>query len=547
MQERRAAIYARFSTDRQRDTSLEDQIRNCTRVAEAAGYQVSQELTFADAAITGTASGLAKRVEYQKMLRAWDEGRFEAIIVDETSRLARSLAEIGRLEERIERSGVRLITADGLDSAQPLWQLTLGITGTLGAHAVRETQHRVIRGMQGQLERGYDIAFPAFGYQSDREYGPNGNRVGTRWKVNDAQADIVRQIFDMRLKGKSFMAIAAALNEQGIAPPRAGRNGRGHWRPATVYQLLCHRIYRGVFVWNGSSFAKAKARRERRQVEEVEYPRPSLRLVDDFTWYQCNQRGTRRLRGGRKHLVGGLLSCGVCASTLSVVPGPKVTQVFCASCLQAKCLGIKPSWLGYVSDKAVRHALQFVLTALLTGAALGEYRSRLRNRLEGDPASAIAALEVRVARLRRACERLARELREVDDDDEVLAREYHIARAERSEAEERLRKVKEGSNKNQRKVIEQQLAVNPIKVLERLLHDPPDPAAAQAALGRLFPRIALVERPRRFVSVWEIALAQGVAVALATDTEVVADDPATLRIRVTCGARRPTEWHVEKV
>ena len=117
MQERRAAIYARFSTDRQRDTSLEDQIRNCTRVAEAAGYQVSQELTFADAAITGTASGLAKRVEYQKMLRAWDERRFEAIVVDEASRLARSLAEIGRLEERIESSGVRLITADGLDSS----------------------------------------------------------------------------------------------------------------------------------------------------------------------------------------------------------------------------------------------------------------------------------------------------------------------------------------------------------------------------------------------------------------------------------------------
>ena len=401
--------------------------------------------------------------------------------------------------------------------------------------------------MQGQLERGFDIATPAFGYRSDREYGPNGARVGTRWKVNEVQAEVVRQIFDMRLKGKSLMAIAAALNEQGIAPPRKGRNGRGHWRPATVYQLLCHRIYRGVFVWNGSTFAKAKARRERRQVEEVEYPRPNLRLVDDYTWHQCNQHGTRRPRGGRKHLVAGLLSCGVCGSTLSVVPGPKVTQVYCASCQQAKCLGIKASWLGYVSDKAVRHAMQFVLIRLLTGAALREFRSRLRNRLEGDPTSAIAALEARVARLKRAGERLARELREVENDDEVLAREYRVARAERAEAEERLHKVKEGFSTSQRKVIERQMAVNPLAVLERMLHDPPDPAATQAALGRLFPRVALVERPRRFVSVWEIALAQGVAVALATDTDVMDGDPVTLRISVTCGAKRPTEWRVENV
>lgn len=224
-----------------------------------------------------------------------------------------------------------------------------------------------------------------------------------------------------------------------------------------------------------------------------------------------------------------------------------MAQVCCASCLEAKSVGVKSSWHGYVSDKAPRHAMRFVLARLLTGAALKAFRCRLRKRLDGDPSSEIAALEARLARLTRASERLARELREVDSEDEVLAREYRIARNERTETEGRLHQARQRLTKPLRAAIERQLAVDPLTVLDRLLEDPPDPAAAQSVLGRLFPRIVLVARPRKFESVWELTLAPGVCFAEASGTEIVERNPVTLRVRVTCGAKRPSVWHVEEV
>jgi len=55
---------------------------------------------------------------------------------------------------------VRVITADGLDSESPSWSLQIAVMGAMAEQALKETTHRVKRGMQGQLERGYMIATP---------------------------------------------------------------------------------------------------------------------------------------------------------------------------------------------------------------------------------------------------------------------------------------------------------------------------------------------------------------------------------------------------
>lgn len=546
MQKQFAAIYARYSTDRQSDTSLEDQVRNCTRIAEAAGYTTAPDLIFTDAAVSGTAGALEKRVGYLAMLRAWEEGRFQALVCDELSRLARSLAETGRLEERIERSGVRLMTADGLDSRTPQWQLLVGITGAIAAHFVRETRHRVVRGMQGQLERGYEIAAPAFGYDLHREVGPEGVRVGTRWTVNETEAAKVREMFKMRSDGQSYAAIAAHLNASGIAPPRRGRAGKGYWRPATVFQLLSHRIYRGVFVANGSGFAKAKAKKEHRTIREVEYARPHLRLVDDETWYACNRRGKGSIRGGRTNLLSGLLSCGHCDSALSVVSGPS-SQVYCASCQLAVRVGAQPTWFRYVSANAVRQVLRAVLGKLLAGAALSAFKTRLRERLEGRDPGAVEALEAKRGACVRACERIARALREVDADDNILTGEYNVARSRLREVELEIARTKAELSKEAKAAIDAQIQVDPLCIVEQILESPPDVGAAQVVLARLFPRIALVDRPRRFESVWDVEFAPGVALAYAAGNDVVENAVEGVRLRVTCSNQRPTPWKVVEV
>jgi site-specific DNA recombinase len=105
----KAALYARFSTDLQRATSIEDQFRNCRKRAEAEGWTIVA--TFADAAMSGSD---ANRPQYRTMLEAAARHAFDVLIVDDLSRLTRDSVECERAIRRLEFSGIRIVaTSDG--------------------------------------------------------------------------------------------------------------------------------------------------------------------------------------------------------------------------------------------------------------------------------------------------------------------------------------------------------------------------------------------------------------------------------------------------
>src|SRR5215469_5977815 len=84
----RAAIYARFSTDKQSENSIADQIRVCERLAERCGFEVVER--FSDAAVSG---GTAYRAGYQRLLEAARHRVIDVIVAEDISRLWRLLAE----------------------------------------------------------------------------------------------------------------------------------------------------------------------------------------------------------------------------------------------------------------------------------------------------------------------------------------------------------------------------------------------------------------------------------------------------------------------
>ena len=69
-----AAIYARFSSDQQREESIDAQVRACEEYAERNGYKVVK--VYADEAVSGKGSKTNKRLQYQKMLRDAERGSF---------------------------------------------------------------------------------------------------------------------------------------------------------------------------------------------------------------------------------------------------------------------------------------------------------------------------------------------------------------------------------------------------------------------------------------------------------------------------------------
>jgi len=104
----RCAVYARYSTDKQNPLSIADQVRKCREFAERKGWEFLDTHIYSDEAISGASD---ERTGLQLLLRAATSNAhpFDAVLVDDTSRLSRKLADSLRIFEQLRFSGVRLI------------------------------------------------------------------------------------------------------------------------------------------------------------------------------------------------------------------------------------------------------------------------------------------------------------------------------------------------------------------------------------------------------------------------------------------------------
>lgn len=102
-----AIIYARYSSDRQTEDSIEAQLRACNDYAKAKGFSVVG--IYKDEAISGKGSKTDSRTQYQKMLRDCDKGLLDVILIHKYDRVARSLTEHVNLEAKLEAKGIALI------------------------------------------------------------------------------------------------------------------------------------------------------------------------------------------------------------------------------------------------------------------------------------------------------------------------------------------------------------------------------------------------------------------------------------------------------
>src|SRR3989441_3124376 len=115
---KRCAIYARFSTEMQRATSLDDQTRNCRRFAAQMGWPILDDHVYQDTAVSGF--GVEQRPAYQRLVAAALAAvpPFTAILVDDLSRLSRDLVQTLSLFRRLQRHGVELVAVtDGIQTS----------------------------------------------------------------------------------------------------------------------------------------------------------------------------------------------------------------------------------------------------------------------------------------------------------------------------------------------------------------------------------------------------------------------------------------------
>src|SRR5215470_12452435 len=207
----RAVIYARFSTELQRDASIEDQVRLCRERIEREGW--SLVATYTDAAMSG-ASRL--RPGYQKLLEDARRGEFDIVVAEALDRLSRDQEDVAGLYKQLGFAGVKLVTlAEGEIS-----ELHVGLKGTMNALFFKDLAAKTRRGLRGRVEQGRSGGGLCYGYDVVREVDAQGQLSTGARRINEAEAAVVRRIFDEYAVGRSPRRIAFDLNAEGIPGPQ---------------------------------------------------------------------------------------------------------------------------------------------------------------------------------------------------------------------------------------------------------------------------------------------------------------------------------------
>lgn len=345
----RCAIYARYSSDLQRPTSIEDQVRRCREFAERQGWTVVEEFVRCDEA--RTAATLAGREALHLLLDAAKRrpSSFDCLMVDDTSRLARYLPDVLSMNDKLLYNGVFIYAvAQRLDCRDKTSRPLLTLHGMMDEQFLVSLGEKVHRGQEGRALKGLHPGGRCYGYRNvpiedQSRTGKYGRFAvsGVRLEIDEVEASVVRRIFRMYADGNSQATIAKTLNAEGVLapqPPR-GRQVRA-WCISSIHELLRNERYRGIFVWNRTRKERnpetgRKTSRPRPESEWVRVPVPEWRIVSDEEWEGVTQRirlvtrrfskqtsgGFCRTERSRRYLFSGFLICGCCGSRIVIVSG----------------------------------------------------------------------------------------------------------------------------------------------------------------------------------------------------------------------------------
>jgi site-specific DNA recombinase len=340
MNQLRCAIYARFSSDRQSPTSITDQVRKCREHAQQNGWLVLDEHLYVDEAISGASTD---RAGLQRLLAAvaGPSIPFDCILIDDSSRLTRRLADALNLFERLTFAGIRIVAvSQGVDSDNPQAELLMSAHGMIDAVYWRELAQKTHHGMQGCALGGLATGGRCFGYRSVKDADQS-----VRLRVEENEAVIVRRLFEMYASGLSLKRIAWQLNTEAVQSPqpRKGRISRS-WCVSSIRHILRNPRYRGQVVWNTKRKIRApgtgrRIYRRRPESEWVITDAPHLRIISDELFARVTRRfavtqklwgqgNTGLSRGQQKqvYLFSGLLHCAECGGSITLVGGRAKTS-----------------------------------------------------------------------------------------------------------------------------------------------------------------------------------------------------------------------------
>ena len=225
-------IYARFSSDKQRDESIEDQVRVCSDWAE--GHGLTVVATYADRALSGTSD---ERPEFLRMVADARSGNFGTVLVYKLDRFALDRFDAAVYRKRLAECGVALQSAMESIPEGPEGVILEAVIDGYNEYYSRNLAQNTLRGMMGNAESCLANGVRVYGYRT----GADG-----RYEVDEDEAPLVREAFERVAAGEGRRSVVEWLNASG------SRNTRGNpWTTNSLRGVLTNEKYRGVYLFNG--------------------------------------------------------------------------------------------------------------------------------------------------------------------------------------------------------------------------------------------------------------------------------------------------------
>jgi site-specific DNA recombinase len=464
--ELRVLIHARFSTEEQRQSSIDDQITACRAFLDTSlpkGTKPSQVTVdvIKEPEISGE---IADRPGINQVWAGIESKRWDLIIAEESSRLYRHHTKAGELFESAVDAGVRVICpSDYIDTADDDWPDRLHMCQMQHSRSNFYTRQRIRRAHDGLWARGAAVGNTVIGYkrrctvpatETEPAKGPFYD------EIDPEKALIIREIFERIAAGETSAEVGEWLDSIKFAKVKWARQAK--WTPGNVNAIIRRTKYRGFETYRVRIY-KRKLRtgksepvwndEDKIQTRES----PHLRIVSDHLWYQANEvvdkrrvfqkpvrraghplRGTTRQRRG---LLSGVFTCGICGAPMYSY-GKMNGSYRCSGSAMGKCWN-RVYCLRERTEPAILEAV--VNEVLSLDGVRDAVLARVRELHEkgGSVAAELKTLDKNEKKLVAAMERLSTAIEEGDGALASLAsrlaereRELAVVRARRQEVEE---------------------------------------------------------------------------------------------------------------
>ncbi len=295
----KAALYARYSSDNQRQESIDAQIRAIKEYCDKKGHEIVR--IYQDEAQSATSD---QRDQFLQMIDDAQHGWFEIVIVHKLDRFARNRYDSAFYKRELRIQGVKMLSVlENLDDSPESVILESVLEGMAEYYSMNLARE-VRKGMnENALKALHNGGVPPLGF--------NVNPDKT-YSINETEAQSVRIIFEMYANGYGYMMIANELNSKQYKTKVGKPFGKN-----SIFEILRNEKYIGRYVFNRRASKKSgRVEKSSDQVTRIDDALPQIVTIELWNKVQdkMNQQKKPRMNATRFYLLTGKLECGLCGA-----------------------------------------------------------------------------------------------------------------------------------------------------------------------------------------------------------------------------------------